>query len=150
GLRFPIRLLTMPTGRARPAGVPGVHQVDRHASPCRLVGDVRSQLEERPGVPLVAMCPTNRCSLADSRQILKSDCLAGYGGFLDELLADAVVGVFLEAGFASSQAADATLGVARAALLEALATQGIPIAGDVDPRPSEVLALAVGGQVGNP
>src|SRR5215831_11494833 len=118
GVALSIRLLALPTAATGPASVARVYQIDRHASLRRLVGDTLAQLEERPGVPLVAMCPTNRCSLADSRQILQSDCLAGYGGFLDELLADAVVGVVLEAGFAPPHAADAPRGVSGTDFLE--------------------------------
>lgn len=47
-------------------------------------------------MPLVALFVTDRYSLTDSRQILKSECLARDGGFLHQGLADTVVGVFLE------------------------------------------------------
>jgi hypothetical protein len=53
----------MPTGRAGAAGISGIYQVDGNTRLCRLVGDVFAQLEERPGMPLIAMFVSNRCSL---------------------------------------------------------------------------------------
>src|SRR5690348_6997657 len=87
-----MRLLTMPIGRTRPTGIPWVYQMHGHACPGRFVGEELAQVEEAPGVPLVAMFASNRGSLSDSTEIFKSDCLARYDGFLDEPLADAVVG----------------------------------------------------------
>jgi len=66
GLALPIGFLTMPTAAAGAARVPGVYEVDGNPGPGRLIGDVLPQLEERPGVPLVAMFALNRCSLPDS------------------------------------------------------------------------------------
>ena len=48
-------------------------------------------------MPLVAMFVSNRYPLPNPAQVFESDCLARYGGFLDEFLADAVVHVLLEA-----------------------------------------------------
>src|SRR5262249_8437770 len=141
-LRLPIRFLTVPTMAAGAAGVARVYQIDRHTGVRCLVGHVLAQLEDRPGVPLVALCPTNRCSLADTREILKSDCLVGHGGFLNGLLADNVIGVALEAGFALPHAADMALGVLGADLLEALAAQVVALANKVDDLTGEALAFA--------
>src|SRR5262249_9213473 len=124
-LRLPIRLPTMPTLATGTAGVARVYKVDWHSGLRRLVGDILAQLEERPRMPLVAMFVSNRCSPPDSRQILKSDCLARYGGFLDELLADAVVGVALETGFAVAYLAQTALRVFRSHFLQSLAAQVI-------------------------
>src|SRR5260221_14284371 len=95
------------------------------------------------------MFALNRCSLNDSAQVFKSDCLAQYGGFLNEPLADAVVGVALEADFLLPHAADTPLRIAAPAFLEALASQVVASADEVNNRPSEALALAVGGQLHN-
>jgi hypothetical protein len=83
----------MPTGRADAARILGVHQTHRHASPRRLIGDIRAQLEERPGMPLIAMFVSNRCSRLNPTEVFERDCLARYGGFMHELLADTVVRV---------------------------------------------------------
>jgi hypothetical protein len=121
----------------------------RHAGPCRFVGDVVAQLEERPGMPLVAMCALNRCSLSDTAQVFEGDCLAQYSGFLDELLADAVVGIALEAGLTLPHASYPPLGVAGADLLEPLAAQVVAGADDVNESASEVFALTIRGEIGD-
>ena len=95
--------------------------MNRNTCPGGLIGDEQAQLEEGPGMPLVAMFASNRCSLPNPRQVFKSNCLARYDGFLDKLLTDAVVHVFLKSGFASPYAADAALGIACPAILQALA-----------------------------
>jgi len=148
-LRLPVGLLTVPTSRAGAARVSGIYQVDGNTGVRGLVADVRPQLEEGPRVPLVAMCPTNRCSLADSRQILKRDCLAGHGGFLNELLANNVVGAALEAGIALPHAADTALGALGADLLETLSAHVVAIANKVEALVGDTLALAVSCQVGD-
>ena len=89
--------------------------MDRNAGLRRLVGDELAQLEEGPGMPLVAMFAPNRCSLSDPRQVFESDCLARYDGFLDQLLADTVIRVFLEARLTAAHLAQTTLGVLGAA-----------------------------------
>jgi hypothetical protein len=58
----------------------------------RLIGDIVAKLEEGPGMPLVAMFASNRCSLPNPAQVFESDCLARYGSFEDKLLADTVIG----------------------------------------------------------
>src|SRR5262249_25738942 len=108
-----------------------------------------AQLEERPGMPLIAMFVANRYPLSDSAQVFESECLARYDGLLDELLTDAVIGVLLEAGFALAYAADTALGTARVDFLQALATQVITAAEDVDHCTGEVPAFAVSGELGD-
>src|SRR5262249_4048930 len=110
-LRLPIGLLTMPTARARPAGVSRVDQMHWHAGPACFVGEELAQLEERPGMPRVAKFASNRYSLLRAQQAVEGECLARYGGFLGTFLADTVVGVALEAGLAPSHATNTALGV---------------------------------------
>jgi hypothetical protein len=93
------------------------------------------------------MFVSNRCSLSNPTQVFESDCLARYGGFLDKSLADAVVGILLETGFALPRAADAALGVARADSLQSLAAQVVAGAHEVNDGPGEVFAIAVCRQV---
>src|SRR5262245_8492384 len=99
-LRFAIVFGAVPTARAGATGVARVHQHDGYPRPRRFVGDVLPQLEESPRMPLVAIGPANRCPLSYPTQVFEGECLAGDEGFVDELLADTVVGVFLKAGFA--------------------------------------------------
>src|SRR5262249_21176089 len=131
------------------SGLPDRLAIDWHTDLRCLVGDVLAQLEECPGVPLVAMCPTSRCSLADSRQILRSDCLAGHDGVLNEVLADNLVGGALEVGFASPRAGDTALGALGADLLETLSAQMVATANKVNDLAGEALACAVSCQVGD-
>ena len=62
-------------------------------------------------MPLVTMCALNRDPLTNAIEVFESDCLARDDGLLNKLLADAVVRVFLEAGFMLSHAADTAFGV---------------------------------------
>src|SRR5581483_1192365 len=109
--------------------------------------DVLAELEEGPGMPFVAMFAANRCSLSDPTQVFESECLARYDGFLDELLADAVVGVALETGLTTAVAYQAPLGVLGSALLEALTPQVIAVADVVNHGPGEVLAFAISRKI---
>jgi hypothetical protein len=93
------------------------------------------------------MFASNRCSLSNPTEVFNRDCLARYGSFLDQLLADAVVGVFLETCFALSHAANAALGVACAALLQPLAAQVIAFTDEVDNLAGEMFSFAVGREV---
>src|SRR5262245_939172 len=123
--------------------------MQRDTCPCGFVGHELAQLEESPGVPLVAMCPSNRCSLADSRQILKSECLAGYGSLLHQGLADAVIHVLLEAAFPPRVLPEAAFRVLRVDLLQPLAARVIAVAGLLHRRAAEGLALVVSGKIDN-
>src|SRR5262249_47035407 len=126
-------------------------QVEGHASPCCFVTDVLAQLEERPGGPPIALVVAHRYARADSpAQVFESTCLARYDSLLDALVIDAVMRALLEAGFALAAAADTARGIARANLLQALATPVIAAADQVDHRVGEVPARAVSGELGAP
>ncbi|HEX8983075.1 MAG TPA: hypothetical protein VF792_09920 [Ktedonobacterales bacterium] len=148
-LRFAIRLLTMPTGATRAARVSGVYQMDRNPGPRCLVGDVLAQLIERPGMPLIAMFVSNRCTLSYSGQIFESDCLARYGGFLHQGLADAMVGICLEAAFLACVLAKASLGILGIDLLQSLAAHVVARANSVNHGTAEGLPVTVGSEVDN-
>src|SRR5262245_38975820 len=69
GLRRAMGLLTLPTGRARPAGGAGVHQRHGDAAPCRLVGEGGvAHWEASPGVPRGALWATTRGALLETAQ----------------------------------------------------------------------------------
>jgi hypothetical protein len=108
-----------------------------------------AKLEKRPGVPLIAMFVPNRDPLTNPTKVFEGDCLARYGGLLDEFLADAVVSVGLEAGFAAAHLPQATLGVLGANPLKPLASQVIVVADEVNNGAGEALPLTIRCQVGD-
>src|SRR5262249_44997759 len=120
-LTLAVRLLTMSTLATGPAGIPGVYQEEGNTCPSRLIGDVGTELKEGPRVPLVTVCASNRCPLSNPRQVFEGECLARDDGFLDQSLADAVVGVFLEPSFLASHPAQALPGASGTARLQPLA-----------------------------
>jgi hypothetical protein len=69
------------------------------------------------------MFVTDRYPLSDSRQIFKSQCLARYGGFLDQGLANTVVHILLEATLPPRVLAQTAFRILRVDLLQALAAR---------------------------
>ncbi len=55
GLREPVGFIHATASRTRPAGVPGVHQGQRHSRKRRLVCDELAKLEEAPGMVLASL-----------------------------------------------------------------------------------------------
>jgi len=142
-----VRFLTVPTGRTGSARVAGVHQDQAYTCPCRFVGEKAPQLEEGPGMPLVALCPTDRSSLSDTGEVFQSECLAGRSGFLDEGLADAMVRIAHKALFAPAVLFQAALGRLRADLLKYLAAAVVPLAGLPNQFARKGLPVAISSQV---
>src|SRR4029077_15572420 len=99
------------------------------------------------GMPLVTMFASNRCSRSNPTEVFERDCLARCDGFLNQLLANTVIGVTLETGLAAAHLPQTAFGVLRTDLLQSLAAQIIAATDDGNNLPGEVLALAVGGQV---
>ncbi len=147
GLALAIGFLAVSTLRTRAAGVAWVYQDQTHASPGCLVGEKLPQLIEGPGMPLIALCPSNRSSLPNAGQVFQRECLAGRSGFLHERLADAVVGIGLEAPFSPAVLLQAALSRLRADLLQCLAALVVTLARLPDGFTREGLPLAIGCQV---
>src|SRR5258707_3119939 len=81
----------MATVATRPTRVSGINQMHRDPCPSRLVGDVLAELKEGPGMPLIAMLVSNRCPLSNPTQVFEGECLARYGGFINQGLPDTAV-----------------------------------------------------------
>jgi len=152
-LGLPIGLLTMPTGGAGATGSPRVYQMYRRACPCGLVAEELAQLEEGPGMPLVAMFAmfamfaSNRCSLSNPGQVFESECLARSDGVLYQGLADTVRHVLLETALPSGVPAQAALGVLRVDLVQSLTARMVARARLLDHGAAKRLTLAVGRQI---
>ena len=93
----------------------------RDACPCGLVGEELAQLEEGPGMPLVAMFVPNRYPLSNPAEVFESECLARDDGFLHQGLADTVIHVLLEAALPSRILPETAFGVLGVDLLQPLA-----------------------------
>ena len=100
-------------------------------------------------MPLVAIGPANRCPLSNPRQVFERECLAGHDGFVDQRLADHVVGMGLEPRLTPPHAADAALGVTGADFLEAAPPEMGAVAYGVHQGPGEMRACAVGSEIDN-
>jgi len=124
GVSLALGLLAMPTGRARPAGGAGGHQMHGDAAPCRLVGEGVAQGEARPGVPRVALFATHRGGLWETARVCAGEGLARSGGFVDQGRAYHVVRRGWAAGRTTAQRLHAPLCVLGAPLLEGVAPAG--------------------------
>ena len=91
GLALAIGFLAMPTDAARPAGVARVNRHYHDSGQCRLVGQERTQLIERPARMPISLGLLNRDPVADAIEILDGDRTPGCLSFSDDLLADAMV-----------------------------------------------------------
>ncbi len=109
----------MPTLRARPAAICGVHHRDDDARPRSLVLDKASQLGERPsGKPCLRVPAPSRDPSAYAFEILKGYAASSAFGGLDQRLADAMVLVPAEAGFFARQPPQLLLRPSRPLALE--------------------------------
>jgi hypothetical protein len=67
-LRLPVHLVDISASRALTTRVPRIDDVDRNPSKFRLVGQERSQLEERPTHTLGSLISPYRCPTLDMRK----------------------------------------------------------------------------------
>lgn len=142
-----IRLLTMATLTARAAGIPRVYQMQRHASPGGFVGEELAQLEEGPGMPLVALFVANRYPFSNPTQVFESQCLARDESFEYQGLRDTVIDVFLKAALTARILAQTAFGVLRVDLLQPLAPGVVALASLLHLSITKRLALAIGGEI---
>lgn len=99
GLRSPTRLVDASAfwTWARSARVARVHRHEGHAGEQGLVGEERAQLCERPGMQSAPLSLSNRYPVADPRQFFDGDAASGVSGLADDVLADAMILVGVEA-----------------------------------------------------
>src|SRR5258708_37302665 len=137
----------MATVATRPTRVSGINQMHRDPCPSRLVGDVLAELQEGPGMPLIAMLVSNRCPLSNPTQVFEGECLARDGGCSNQGLRDTVIHIPLKAAFLVRILAQAALGILGVDLLQALAAQGIARTHDMNLYTAEGLPVAIRRQI---
>src|SRR5712692_8691906 len=108
GLTVTIGLFAMSTLRTGTRGVSRVNKPDRNTRPCCFVGDHDAELIEGPAMPFIAVLVANSDTLSNTSQVLKSECLARYNGFLYQGFAYLVIGVLLETLLTSAHLFQAT------------------------------------------
>ncbi|MCG8353365.1 MAG: hypothetical protein MI924_36835, partial [Chloroflexales bacterium] len=134
-------------------GPTGVARVDRHNTDACLgsfVGEKAPQLPKRPGVARTALRPSNRGSRADVRQILDGECLTGRACLGNQLFADAVVDILLEARLTAGILPEPPAGTAGVGLLKPLTVGAAALADALDIRPAVGRTVAVRSQVHDP
>src|SRR5712692_9487091 len=137
----------MPTVATGTAGIPRVNQSDRNTSPGSLIVDKRAELVESPGMPLVSVCTSNRCSLTNACQVFQSDCLACTSSFVYQGLCYAVVRVFLKTLLASAHCLETTFRRACTYLLQYLTAFVIVFTNSLNLNTTKRLTLTVSSKV---
>ena len=118
GLRTPRRLVYTPAPGARSARVSRIHGEQGDPSEGGLVRDEGAKLSERPSVQVLSLGLPNRYPIADVHQVLDGNPARGVFSLGDELLADDVVGVGVEAHLAPTKTLQVPLGAPTAARLK--------------------------------
>ena len=137
----------MTTSRTSTTGVPRINQTHRHASTFRFVGHKSPKLVERPtmqGCPLTA---TNRNPLPNTLQIFqgnRSTCVFRFG---NQLLADAMVGVFGKTVFFPREPLEFTFGRPCASGLQFGAQAAVTMTYVVDVAGRVDLPVAIYGDI---
>ena len=123
----------MPASRTAPAGVSGIHELDRDAVKPALVSDFGLQVRKRPRVQDAPLSLGSPYPTTDALEVFKSNPAAGAFGFGANLFRNCVVLMMDEAGFTPSEALENPLGRTSAFGLKALALPptSFPDAGDL-------------------
>ena len=150
GLRRTIGFINVTTGRTGAAGVSRVNQKHGHTRTFGFVGHEGAQLVERPTMQGCPLRATNRNPRADALQIFqgnRSICVFRFG---NQLLADAVIGVFGKTAFFSRQSFEFAFGRARAFGLQFGPQAAVTVAHVVDVAGRVDLPIAVYGDIDHP
>jgi hypothetical protein len=123
----------MPASRTAPAGVSGIHELDRDAVKPALVSDFGLQIRKRPGVQDAPLSLGSPYPTTDALEVFKSYPAAGAFGLGANLFRNYVVLMMYEAGFTPSEALQNPLGRTSAFGLKALPLPptSFPDAGDL-------------------
>jgi len=143
----PVGLVDVAALRASSGSVFRVHQHYGHAGELRFIGDKLPELVERPRGLAAAMCPTNRCPLADARQIFEGNRAGGVLGLSHNLLGDAMVSIAPESLLVLPEAVEMPLGARRVGALERSAEFGGLAAHLLDARAGVRDAIGINGEV---
>jgi hypothetical protein len=135
----------------RLAAVPRVDEFDRHSRQVCLVHDEAAELGKAPTTqPILGISAPGRNPLADPLEVLQGNPALGALGSLDDLLADDVTLMPAEPGFPPGNPPQFLLGSLGPRALESLALQVVFLPDRLDIISGVGLALAVGGEIGNP
>ena len=123
----------MPASRTAPAGVSGIHELDRDAVKPALVSDFGLQVRKRPGVQDAPLSLGSPYPTTDALEVFKGYPAAGAFGLGANLFRNDVVLMMYEAGFTPSEALQNPLGRTSAFGLKALALPptSFPDSGDL-------------------
>jgi len=123
----------MPASRTAPAGVSGIHELDRDAVKPALVSDFGLQVRKRPGVQDAPLSLGSPYPTTDALEVFKGYPAAGAFGLGANLFRNYVVLMMYEAGFTPSEALQNPLGRTSAFGLKALPLPptSFPDAGDL-------------------
>ena len=111
----------MPASRTAPAGVSGIHELDRDAVKPALVSDFGLQVRKRPGVQDAPLSLGSPYPTTDALEVFKGYPAAGAFGLGANLFRNDVVLMMYETGFTPSEALQNPLGRTSAFGLKALA-----------------------------
>ena len=136
-----------PALRACLARVPWVHGDQRNAITLRLVGQESPQLVEAPTVVCAALRPSNRCPIADARQVFDGNSTSGVFGLPHDSLADPVVEIAGKPRLLEPARPQQALGRFGSLFLELAAKARVPFAKVGVVRAAERLSIAVGSDV---
>ena len=150
GLIGSVPLRTMATHRTGATGVARVNRNDPHTCLLGFVRKKAPKLAKRPTLARTALRPSNRYARADPGQILKRDCLTGRACLGNQLFADAVVDILLEARLTTGVLSQPPAGAAGVGLLKPLTVGAAALADAADIRPAVGRTGAVRSQVHDP
>ena len=143
GLFNAVRFRAMATHGTGPTGVA---RVDRNHPHTCLLGFVREKapkLAKRPTLARTTLLPLNRDSRADVRQILDGECLTARACLGNQLFADAVVHILLEARLTTGVLPEPPAGAAGVRFLKPLAVREPALADLLDVRPAVRRTIAI-------
>src|SRR5947209_1607912 len=150
GLTLTVSFFAMPTLRTGAACVSGVNTLDLDTDPSRFVSNVRSELEESPGLPFRAVFAPNRGSLSDTCQVFQSECLARLCGFLDKSFTYSMIHIFLKALLTSAHFLETAFRGVCTNLLQDLTTFVVAHTNFMDFRTCKSLSCAISRQIDYP
>lgn len=144
-----IAFLNTTTYRTRSGGVPRVHQDHGNASQARFVLDLPPQIVKSPGVMLSPLALSNRCPLADTRQVFQGNGAIGAFGLLNNPPGDHVVHILRKAALLAFALSQQTPGGLGALALQSGSQSGVAFSQAVDVPASMDFSLTVGSDADN-
>lgn len=137
----------MPATRALLAGVSGINRYYRYACNKSLVLDEAPKLEEGPACMPGSFRFPNRCPFVDMCQVFDCNPTSGVFGFLNELLADAMIHIGSKSCLLPVELLQMALGTSRTSFLEATTQSEPALSALLDSEAREDLSVAINGDI---